>query len=51
MRGRKAKELEGIDSYDFKQLARTKGSARERRRYLAFAHIQREKVLGKQQKQ
>jgi len=40
MRGRKAQKLEGIDDHDFKQLARTKGSPRERRRYLAFAHIQ-----------
>ena len=47
MRGRKAKELEGIDLHDFKQLARTKGSPRERRRYLAFAHIQEGKSFRK----
>ena len=47
MRGRKAKELEGIDLHDFKQLARTKGSPRERRRYLAFAHIQEGKSFTK----
>ena len=40
MRGRRAEELKGIDVYNFKQLARTRGSPRERRRYLAFAHIQ-----------
>jgi len=39
MRGRKAKQIEGIDQYDFDKLSKTEGTARERRRYLAFAHI------------
>lgn len=39
MRGRKAECLEGLGQYDFDKLATTSGSARERRRYLAFAHI------------
>jgi transposase len=40
MRGRKAKSIERIDQYDFDKLSKTQGNARERRRYLAFAHIQ-----------
>ena len=39
MRGRKAKQIDGIDQHDFDKLSNTKGTARERRRYLAFAHI------------
>lgn len=39
MRGRKAKPIEGIDKHDFDRLARSEGSASERRRFLAFAHI------------
>ena len=39
MRGRKAAPIEGINEYDFDKLSKTEGSARERRRYLAFAHI------------
>lgn len=39
MRGRKAAQIEGIEQYDFDKLAKTKGNARERRRFLAFAHI------------
>lgn len=40
MKGRPAECLEGLDRYDFAKLACSKGSARERRRFLAFAHIQ-----------
>jgi putative transposase len=40
MRGRKSKPLEGLNQYNFKSLAKTYGNARERRRYLAFAHLQ-----------
>jgi putative transposase len=40
MKGRPAEHLEGLDRYDFAKLACTEGSARERRRFLAFAHIQ-----------
>ena len=40
MRGRKAKPLEGLNQYNFERLAKTSGNARERRRYLAFAHLQ-----------
>lgn len=39
MRGRKAKQIEGIEEYNFDKLSKTEGSPRERRRYLAFAHI------------
>ncbi|WP_226987539.1 helix-turn-helix domain-containing protein [Parachlamydia acanthamoebae] len=39
MRGRKAKPIEGIDKHDFDKLARSEGSASERKRFLAFAHI------------
>jgi len=39
MRGRKAKTIEGITQYDFDKLSRTRGNSRERKRYLAFAHI------------
>lgn len=39
MRGRKAVPIEGIEQYDFDKLAATEGNARERRRFLAFAHI------------
>lgn len=40
MRGRKAEPLKDIEQYDFDKLSKTQGSSRERRRYLAFAHIQ-----------
>ncbi len=40
MRGRKAKPLEGLNQYNFERLAKTSGNARERRGYLAFAHLQ-----------
>lgn len=38
-KGRRA-YVEGIEQYDFDQLSKTTGPFRERRRYLAFAHIQ-----------
>jgi putative transposase len=40
MRGRKAEPIEGLKQYDFDKLSRTVGNPRERKRYLAFAHIQ-----------
>lgn len=40
MPGRKASSIEGIDQYNFDKLSKTQGNPRERRRYLAFAHIQ-----------
>jgi len=40
MKGRKALPLKGIKDHDFKKLAASEGTARERRRYLVFAHIQ-----------
>lgn len=40
MRGRKSKPLEGLNQYDFNHLLRREGNPRERRRYLAFAHLQ-----------
>jgi transposase len=40
MRGRKSKPLEGLNQYNFASLAKTSGNGRERRRYLAFAHLQ-----------
>ena len=45
MRGRKAAQIEGIQQYDFDKLAKTEGNARERRRFLAFAHIQEGKTF------
>lgn len=45
MRGRKASEIRGLEQYDFDKLAKTKGTARERRRYVAFAHIQEGKTF------
>ena len=39
MRGRKAEIIEGIVQYDFDKLSKTQGNSRERKRYLAFAHI------------
>lgn len=39
MRGRKAAQIENIQKHDFDHLARTEGNSRERRRFLAFAHI------------
>ena len=45
MRGRKATQIEGIEQYDFDKLAKTEGSPRERRRFLAFAHLREGKTL------
>lgn len=39
MRGRKSKPLKGLNEYNFENLLNTEGNARERRRYLAFAHL------------
>jgi transposase len=39
MRGRKAETIKGIEEYDFDKLSKTQGNPRERKRYLAFAHI------------
>lgn len=39
MRGRKSAQLQKLDQYDFDRLAKTEGSSRERRRFLAFAHL------------
>lgn len=40
MKGRKAKKIEGFEGHDFSKLASSEGSPRERRRFLAFAHLQ-----------
>lgn len=45
MRGRKAKRIEGINDYNFERLLKIEGTPRERRRFLAFAHIQDGKTL------
>jgi transposase len=45
MRGRKALKIEGIDQYDFDKLAKTEGNPRERRRFLAFAHLREGKTF------
>lgn len=37
--GRKAAQINAIDQYNFDKLSKTEGNARERLRYLAFAHI------------
>jgi len=39
MRGRKADTIKGLEQYDFDKLSKTQGNSRERKRYLAFAHI------------
>lgn len=39
MRGRKAKKIENLEQYDFDKLSTTEGNSRERKRFLAFAHI------------
>lgn len=39
MRGRKAAPLKCINDHNFKKLAASQGTARERRRFLVFAHI------------
>ncbi len=45
MRGRKALKLKGLEQYDFDKLAKTEGSSRERRRFLAFAHLREGKTF------
>ena len=39
MRGRKAEAIKDLEQYDFDKLSKTQGNSREKRRYLAFAHI------------
>ena len=39
MRGRKAEAIKDLERYDFDKLSKTQGNSRERKRYLAFAHI------------
>lgn len=39
MRGRRAEIIKGITEHNFDKLSKTKGNPRERKRYLAFAHI------------
>ncbi len=45
MRGRKAERIKGIEDYNFERLLKIEGTPRERRRFLAFAHIQDGKTL------
>jgi len=45
MRGRKALPIKGLEQYDFDKLAKTVGSSKERRRFLAFAHLREGKTL------
>lgn len=45
MRGRKADQIKGIEQYNFDKLANTEGSPRERRRFLAFAHLREGKTF------
>ena len=45
MRGRKAAQIEGIQRYNFDKLAKTEGNARERIRFVAFAHIREGKTF------
>lgn len=45
MRGRKASQIEDVQRYDFDKLANTTGNARERRRFVAFAHIREGKTF------
>lgn len=45
MRGRKADQIKGIEQYDFDKLATKAGSPRERRRFLAFAHLREGKTF------
>lgn len=40
VRGRKPKPIDGLNEHDFTKLACTDGNPRERRRFLAFAHLQ-----------
>ena len=45
MRGRKTSQIEDVQRYDFDKLANTTGNARERRRFVAFAHIREGKTF------
>ena len=45
LRGRKAAQIKGLEQYDFDKLAKTEGSPRERRRFLAFAHLREGKTF------
>lgn len=45
MRNRKAAQIEGIQKYDFDKLAKTEGNARERRRFVVFAHFREGKTF------
>lgn len=45
MRGRKASQIEDVQRYDFDKLANTTGNARERRRFVAFAHMREGKTF------
>lgn len=45
MRGRKAARIESLEQYNFDKLANTEGSPRERRRFLAFAHLREGKAF------
>ena len=45
MRGRKSAQIKGLDQYDFDKLAKTRGTSRERRRFLAFAHLREGKTF------
>ncbi|GAB4190897.1 MAG: hypothetical protein Tsb0015_12430 [Simkaniaceae bacterium] len=40
MRGRLPRPINGIDQHDFEELACSEGTLRERRRFLAFTHLQ-----------
>jgi transposase len=46
MRGRKAQPIPGLTEYDFAKLAKTEKNARQRIRFLAFAHIAEGKSLS-----
>lgn len=45
-KGKKPVLIEGLDQYNFAKLASSEGGARERRRFLAFAHIQDRKSFS-----
>ena len=45
MRGRKAAQVKGIEQCDYDKLANTEGSPRERKRFLAFAHLREGKTF------
>ena len=45
IRRRKSARIEGIEKYDFDELAKIDESPRERRRFLAFAHLREGKTF------